>query len=255
MSTVVKKSRTRGHIAGSAKDQRLRHLETLRRKRAGIKEDSESDESAQEGSPAGEISAIEISDDDGDAQYNGKDLDEYEDDFVLDDDNTALGVPTELPFEFTRHAYKKPKQYFEDVVCWMVHNCIDPAFPRSDPMYEMAFKKLEDEVKGRTGSQFMSSAWDVNFRRALLARPHLEITAFPTDMGHSCDACKRSGHPASSDLKFSGKAYSLETLEPLGEDSEADGNDESSDEEENWVQRDRDGHILPNESRSFYLGR
>lgn len=256
-SIVVKKSRTRGHITGSAKDQRQKHLEALRRKRAGIKEDSDSDTSAQEDNKAEYSSAAEISDGEDNPQYNeGEDLDQYEDDFVLEDDNAALGVPTELPFEFTRHAYKKMKEYFEDVVCWMVHNSIDPAFPRSDPMYEMAFNKLEDEVKGRTGSQFMSSAWDVNFRRALLARPHLEITGHPTDMGHSCDACKRSGHPASSELRFSGKAYSTETLEPLEEDSEADGNDESSsDEEERGVERDRDGHILPEDGRSFYLGR
>ncbi|CAI7600309.1 unnamed protein product [Penicillium manginii] len=252
--SVVKNSRTRGHIAGSAKDQRQKHLEALRRKRAGIKEDSDSDATAR-----GDTSATELSDDDGDRQFNGdEDLDQYDDDFVLDDDATALGVPTELPFEFTRHAYKKLKEYFEDVVCWMVHNSIDPAFPRSDPMYEMAFNKLEDEVKGRTGSQFMSSVWDVAFRRALLARPGLEIAAYPTDMGHSCDACKRSGHPASSDLRFSGKPYSLETLEPLSEDSETSatsGGDESSDEEEKGMDRDRDGHILPEDGRSFYLGK
>ena len=255
LTIVVKKSRTRGHIAGSAKEQRLKHLEALRRKRAGIAEDSDSDANSQDGSEQGNT-AIEISDEDYDAQYNeDEDLDQYDKDFVLEDDNATIGVPTELPFEFTRHAYKKMKEYFEDVVCWMVHNCIDPAFPRSDPMYEMAFNKVEDEVKGRTGSQFMSSAWAVKFRRALLARPHLEITEFPTEMGHSCDACKRSGHPASSDLRFSGKAYSLETLEPIEDDSEADGNDESSDEEERGIDRDRDGHALPDDGRSFYLGK
>lgn len=254
LSTVVKKSRTRGHIAGSAKDQRQKYLEALRRKRAGIRDESESDETAR-----GESSAIEISDDDGEVQYNGdEDLDQYDDDFVLDDDTTTLGVPTELPFEFTRHAYKKLKEYFEDVVCWMIHNSIDPAFPRSDPMYEMAFNKLEDEVKGRTGSQFMSSVWDVDFRRALLARPSLEIVPYPTAMQHSCDACKRSGHPASSDLRFSGKPYSLATLEPLSEGSEtsvADEDESSSDEEEKGLDRDRDGHILPEDGKSFYLGR
>lgn len=254
LSTVVKKSRTRGHIVGSAKDQRQKYLEALRRKRAGIRDESDSDETAQ-----GETFAIDISDDDSEVQYNGnEDLDQYDDDFVLDDDTTTLGVPTELPFEFTRHAYKKLKEYFEDVVCWMIHNSIDPAFPRSDPMYEMAFNKLEDEVKGRTGSQFMSSVWDVDFRRALLARPSLEVVPYPTAMQHSCDACKRSGHPASSDLRFSGKPYSMTTLEPLSEGSETSVDDEdesSSDEEERGLDRDRDGHILPEDGRSFYLGR
>lgn len=271
---VVKKTRTRGRLAESARDRRFKHLEALRRRRAGQKEGSESEspdtatqdenEVESDASPSRQVAlqGQEVDSDVESAIASNEDLDRYEDDFVLEDENTELGVPTEeIPFEFTRHAYKQPKEYFRDVVGWMVHNRLDPAFPRSDAMYEMAFMKLEDEVKGRAGSQLISSVWDSNFRRALLARPHMELTAFPTEFNHSCDACKRSGHPASADMKLYGKAYSLQTLEPLNDDSDGDqsekfdGEEEEEDEEDSVVEQDRDGYVLPDQEKRFYLGR
>lgn len=189
-----------------------------------------------------------------------EDLDRYEDDFVLEDEQNDLGVPTEdIPLEFTRHAYKQPKDYFRDVVYWMVQNKLNPAFPRSDPMFKMAFAKLEDEVKGRSGSQLISSVWSPEFIYAIQARPSMEVTSYPTEEDHPCDACRRSGHPASSDLKPYGKAYSLETLEPLNDDS--DYSDEQpkekheSDDDDDSNERDRDGHVIPPEGTHFYLGR
>lgn len=180
-------------------------------------------------------------------------------------EDNELGVPTEeIPFEFTRHAYKQPKEYFRDVVSWMVHNRIDPAFPRDDAMYQMAFQKLGDEVKARAGSSLISSVWTPKFRQVLLARPYLEITGFPTSFMHSCDACNRAGHPASSDLKFYGKAYSEETLEPLTDETSDDDSSDASDSSDSSkddssdvsdVERDRDGNILPDENTRFYLGK
>ncbi|KAJ5717162.1 hypothetical protein N7488_002808 [Penicillium malachiteum] len=273
--SVLKTTRTRGRVTESARDKRFKTLEAIRRKRAGQKAESEddeetgSDESGEEESPSkhgrnrDDDDDDEDEDDEEDEQPNlsNEDLDRYDDDFVLDDENTPLGVPTDIPFEFTRHAYKKPKDYFRDVVSWMIHNRLDPAFPREDDMYKMAFMKLEDEVKGRAGSQLISSVWDADFRYALLARPHIEITAYPTDDCHACDACKRSGHPASSDMKLYGKPYSLQTLEPLKdseedqsrESVESDSNENSEDESEHDY--DQDGHKLPDENRRFLLGR
>lgn len=255
---MVKNSRTRGRAAGSARDQRFKHLEALRRRRAGLKEESEedsepeSDQGEIQSSPSRKTATRQVESSDSDVESTvskNEDLDKYEDDFVLEDENEELGVPTEeIPFEFTRHAYKQPKEYFRDVVGWMVHNRLDPAFPRSDAMYEMAFMKLEDEVKGRAGSQLISSVWNADFRNALIARPHMEITAFPTALGHSCDACRRSGHPASSDMKLHGKAYSLQTLEPLSE-SDEDDNEGAA------VEKDREGHVLPDSNQRFCLGR
>ncbi|KAJ5917639.1 hypothetical protein N7466_011193 [Penicillium verhagenii] len=272
--SVVKKTRTRGHLHGSARDKRFKTLEAIRRKRLGLKPESDdelsigSEEEENQDTPdEQEAEGDEEEDNNSDAESahpSNEDLDAYEDDFVLDDDSVLLGVPTEeIPLEFTRHAYKKPKDYFRDVVGWMVLNRLDPAFPRSDAMYEMAFMKLEDEVKGRAGSQLISSVWNADFRYSLLARPQIEITSYPTFDDHPCDACNRSGHPASVDMKLYGKPYSLQTLEAL-HDSDADtssqsqANDSDSDEEGSkarGVDKDRQGHKLPDENSRFLLGR
>ncbi|RAH61112.1 transcription factor IIIc-like protein [Aspergillus piperis CBS 112811] len=283
--SVVKDTRTRGRLANSARAQRQQHLEALRRRRAGkTASDTEESKSDIEKSESGDGD----SDGDGDngseqedepeaheespkrkpqfrtrleesdvesAIASNDDLDRYEDDFVLEDDDDTLGAPTgleDIPIEFSRHAYKQLKDYFQDAVEWMVHNQLNPAFPRSDPVYEVAFSKLEDEVKGRTGSQLVSSVWNAKFRRALLARPQIEITTFPTIENHPCDACNRSGHPASFDIKVYGKAYSLKTLEPLTDD---DSDDDDKEDDNDHEERDRGGHILPDENTRFFLGR
>ncbi|KAL4945878.1 hypothetical protein BDV06DRAFT_183975 [Aspergillus oleicola] len=281
--SVVKASRTRGNIANSARAQRQRHLEALRRRRAGEKfedddeyqlspqpeasvsensGDEDEDEGEEEEAPVRQpqfqnwANENESSDVESTIGAN-EDLDRYEDDFVLEDEDDKLGAPSgldDMPIEFSRHSYKQLKDYFQDAVEWMVHNQLNPAFPRSDPVYRVAFDKLETEVRGRAGSQLVSSVWVPDFKRALLARPTIEVTSYPTEFNHPCDACNRTGHPASFDVKLSGKAYSLETLEAL---SDADSDNEQSDsEEDNGDQeRDRDGYTLPDEDRHFYLGR
>ncbi|KAJ5493994.1 hypothetical protein N7463_010081 [Penicillium fimorum] len=275
--SVVKKSRTRGRNVESARDKRMKHLETLRRRRAGVKveDDEEDDDDEEEDEDEDDSDVQEIARPGSDASPSGRglwrhyddnsdvesaidpneNLDRYEDDFVLEDEHD-FGVPTEeIPFEFTRHAYKQPKEYFRDVIGWMVQNKLNPAFPRSDDMYKMAFMKLEDEVKGRAGSQLISSVWNSSFVYALQARPHIEIAAFPTEENHPCDACRRSGHPASSDIKLYGKAYSLQTLEPLeDEDNDSDDNEDSSNEDDG-KERDRDGHVIPPENVRYFLGK
>ncbi|OGE56254.1 hypothetical protein PENARI_c003G12288 [Penicillium arizonense] len=271
--SAVRKSRTRGHVAESARDKRLKHLETLRRRRAGLKEEESEEESEevsdsdvqevdQNGnqiSPSTRKISWQQHDVDSDVESAiaaNEDLDRYEDDFVLEDEQNDLGVPTEgIPLEFTRHAYKQPKDYFRDVVYWMVQNKLNPAFPRSDPMFKMAFMKLEDEVKGRSGSQLISSVWSPQFIYAIQARPSMDITSYPTEEDHPCDACRRSGHPASADLTLYGKAYSLETLEPLNDDDSDEQSKEDDDNENDGNDRDRDGHIIPPEGTHFYLGR
>lgn len=275
--SVVKTSRTRGNVANSARAQRQRHLEALRRRRAGKKEEDDGEDQL---SPQPEASGSEQSENEDEEEppvrqpqfrswANGsessdvestiganEDLDRYEDDFVLDDEDDKLGAPSgleDMPIEFSRHAYKQLKDYFQDAVEWMVQNQLNPAFPRSDPVYKVAFDKLDVEVQGRTGSQFVSPVWNTDFRRALLARPLMETTTYPTDFNHPCDACNRTGHPASFDVKLTGKAYSLETLEPL---ADADSDEEQSESEQNDDQeRDREGYTLPDEDTHFYLGR
>lgn len=272
--SVVKETRTRGRLANSARAQRQQHLEMLRRRRAGDRSEDipESESEPEESSEEAEDEDEEAASDENQSPTNyqtrlnfqpensdvesaiasNEDLDRYDDDFVLEDEeNDTLGVPTgleDMPFEFTRHAYKQTKEYFRDTVEWMVFNQLNPAFPRSAAMYQAAFSKVEVEVKGWTGSQVMSTVWSLDFYRALMARPHIEITSYPISDNHPCDACNRSKHPASFDIKLYGKAYSMDTLEALEEEEE-------DDDDENTREKDRNGNVLPFEDTRFYLGR
>jgi hypothetical protein len=228
----------------------------LRRKRAGETErnttesDGEIEDPKDSGVSAGETSfesSREIEDSDVEPEIPvNEDLDQYEDDFVQEDTEGELGAPPEMPFEFTSSTYKEPKDYFQDVVEWMVHNKLNPAFPRSELRYRYAVTKLEDEVNGRTGSQLMSSTWSDYFRRALTERPFIEVTAFPIRDGSFCDACNRSGHPASFDIKLHGKTYSRQTLEPLSDD------DSEFQDEREW---ESSSDLIPDGDTRFLLGR
>lgn len=242
----------------------------LRRRRAGekdVSEDEAEDEEDDDDEPRPRYASTAVinwddysktrdldSDDESIIEAND-DLDADDSSFVEDDGE--LGVPGDVnvsvPFEFSRHRTKTTRDCFRDVVEWMVHSKLNPGFNRNDDVYQFAFIKVKDEVVGRAASQLISAVWNADFVNTLFARPHLEVTGHSLDDNHQCDACNRSKHPASSDLKFTGKPYSEETLEPLY-DSDSDSSD-TCDEDENGPDRDRDGHVLLSEDRHYYLGR
>lgn len=265
--THVTKTRTRGRAAEStAKLKRKGQLDALKRRRAGEKvrqkstsplEESSEGPEEQEESSEDEL-VLEEKDSDVESAVP-EDLDEYEDDFVLQDDHSKLGAPAEeveLPFEFSRHRYKRLRDHFKDVIEWMVHNKLNPAFARNDNIYQAAFTKVKDELTGVAGSQLTSSVWNRDFIRAMEARPVIMISGYPASVGHPCDACNRSKHPASFDIRFDGKPYSEENLEPVSEE-DADDSDEDSEysDKSEPGNVDRHGNVILDASKHFYLGR
>lgn len=84
-------------------------------------------------------------------------------------------MPAGIPLEFTRYASLKPKELFKYAVDWMVQKYINPAFQKQDALYDLTFRKLNDEAQGLAGSKFKSSVWTSAFRYALEARPQIEI--------------------------------------------------------------------------------
>ena len=178
------------------------------------------------------------------------DNDDYDDGFVVDDGDGALGAPLgleDIPLEFTRHAHKKPKEHFKDAVEWMLQKKLNPAFSSDDPIYRVAFHKLEDEVRGYAGSKFVSAAWAGDFARALKARPEYSEVDIPPagrDYNH-CDACNRTNHPAKVMITFAGKPYHPETLETLSDDEDED--DRRS--------RDVNGNPVPPADKQYFVGR
>ncbi|KAK4504698.1 hypothetical protein PRZ48_002659 [Zasmidium cellare] len=193
--------------------------------------------------------------------------DDEDDDFVEEEDEEGpLGVPEGVPLEFTRYASMKSKELFEFAVEWMVQKKINPAFRMNDPIYELTFKKLDDEVRGLAASKFTSSAWQADFTLALQARPEIAYERIDRNsaehwMRDKCDACNRSGHPATYQIQFQGKPYSRDTLDPVdnGDENEEDDDDDdddsdegSNDENPDW---DANGREIVPVSTIWYVGK
>jgi len=260
------------------KSARALALERLKRRRAG--------------DHAVSIDAESEDDDDDDTAINGDDLEEtpkasaasqifasneYDEDFVTNEGDDTLGVPEGIPLTFTRYGSMKAKDLFKFAVEWMVHKKLNPAFRNDDEIYALTFGKLNDEVQGLAGSKFMSSSWTPAFSFALRARPQIaleEINRHSAEhwMRDRCDACNRSGHPATWQVQFQGRPYHRDTLEEVGgddsdSDSDSDARSSSSSSESDHGapagakpssrSRDRDaqGRPLVPESTTFYVGR
>ena len=174
-------------------------------------------------------------------------LDVSDDEFVTSDEELPLSVPsglTVMPLEYTHYAHRPLKDHFKHAVEWLVHNKLNPAFSRDDPIYRIAFDRLDDEVKGYSGSKFISSAWVGDFARSLKARPQFICKPVgEASFEQRCDACNRSGHPAIWQVSFSGKVYDKKTLENLANDSD----DEDA--------QDSMGNYVPPAGKQYFVGR
>jgi hypothetical protein len=201
-------------------------------------------------------------------------------DFIADDDEGMLGVPgdlVEIPLEFTRHARKPLKDHFRDVVEWLVRFKFEPDFEeKHNELYMIGWRRLDDEVAGLASSKFASSAWRPEFRRALNARPKFVSVELPKgDLDRlfgTCEACGRSGHPATWTVSFEGAPYYRKNkqdphfLEDVESDedssSSSSGSDSASDSDSaesrpdkpRKVPRDEEGTELPPESRQWSVG-
>ena len=245
--TPLRRNSTRNGAFVSERSKRQQKLEELRRRRAGIREESE-EEFEHEEQEENEETDLSGPDPIHHAMRRGDNLDQYEDDFVDDEDDKMgvdLGVAG-VPLEFTYHANKKPFEHFKTEIEWMVHNKLNPAFDRYDEMYELAHRKLDKEVEGFAGSKFSSSVWGEEFSKALKTRPDLSRVDVPTMLEHKCDACRRSGHPPKHKITFSGKPYNRDTLETIEYDEDED--DDTEDSEDDESSSTQDGEI-------FFLGR
>ena len=262
--TAVLETRTRTRKNTAQRSKRQEQLELLKRRRAGgtrAVQDLESGAAPTGEALQGQSTDEEVSEETADSATEhirqtlsgGQNLNEYadDDDGFLDDEEDTIGAPLgleDMPLEFTRHAHKKPIQHFKDIVEWMIHNKVNPAFARHDPIYQIAVRKLDDEVQGYSASKFLSSAWNAEFLKALKARPELFRLEVGAMFDHKCDACNRSGHPATNQLTFSGNPYNRDTLENVNddEDEDDDGDDDNDDE---------GGNSSSHEEQNFYLGR
>ncbi|KIV93552.1 hypothetical protein PV10_04759 [Exophiala mesophila] len=262
-------SRTRGGPVTTKRDSTKEHFELLRRRRAGekiprIRDSEDESDSVSNHSSAVNIDLIgeydpqgDLSDDSlhevPDIDYRAEDDDDDDvDDFIIDDSEERPGRPLrDIPLQFTSYASAKPKELFFYIIEWLVKNKIAPAFSRQDELYNLAFDRVEDQVKAQAGSRLISSAWGAEFKRVIMARPEMKVKLLPgfdEDHIRDCDACNRTNHPARYEFIFSGQPYCKKTLEPV---------DDSDEEDEDATGQDHDehGYALPSSAKRYYLGR
>jgi hypothetical protein len=259
-------------------------LELLKRRRAGedisqLTETSESDSEDDEDDPSFEkLEEFEDEEEDvvvskprskppkpaavGDS-YESLNNELDEDFIVEDDDDDPLGIPPmhTIPLEFTHQAHKPLKQHFKDAVEWMVHNKLNPAFARGDPVYMLAFQKLENECSGLAKSKFSSTQWTRDFTVALYARPYFVTGPLAPGEGidresgkSKCDACNHRSHVPSAFIQFQGKAYNKDSLEELNQDSD-DTDEESISDDSSHASVNYQGQELPSENKKWFVGR
>ncbi|KAK5113730.1 hypothetical protein LTR85_010747 [Meristemomyces frigidus] len=199
--------------------------------------------------------------------------DEYDEDFIeQEEEDGVLGVLEGMPIQFTEYARKKPKELFKYAIEWMVQKKINPAFQMTDEIYDLTFQKLDDQVKTLAGSKFLSAVWTPQFTLALKARP--EIAWEPIDRAEDenwlrgkCDACNRSGHPATYQIQFQGRPYHPHTLEEVGgqdqreddeDDEDASSSDEDNDEDDDADDKpayDHQGRVIDPANTIYYVGK
>ncbi|KAK7519495.1 uncharacterized protein IWZ02DRAFT_294632 [Phyllosticta citriasiana] len=185
--------------------------------------------------------------------------DDDDQDFLVEDEDEPLGAPDEeaqIPLQFTSTSRMKGKDLFKYAVEWMVQKKLNPGFSMNDEIYTLTFHKLDDEANTMSGSKFTSSAWTKDFTRALHARPFIEVTEI-TGINRSllaahCGACNRTNHPATFDIRFTGKPYHRESLEEL--DDDGDDEDEDDDDGEDNESFNSQGLSIPSADHIFHTG-
>lgn len=190
-------------------------------------------------------------------QSSDEEKDSDLDDFIESDEDGPLGAPdVSIPLEFTAQATLPLKDQFPFVVDWLVHNRINPRFDRKDPVYANAWRKLDDEVRGLASSKFTSSVWKAEFYRALRGRPKIdtyEMDAGDTGKYEICEACGRSGHPATWRIEFQGTPYRKDTLDEIESDSDSES-DKDNDEIDDHASIDSQGNSLPPTNKQWVVG-
>ncbi|KAM0144836.1 hypothetical protein ACHAP3_000869 [Botrytis cinerea] len=262
-----------------------KQLEILKRKRAGesnpILTESESDEEEVGGLYDSGSDALTTFEDEEEEEVEEEvqetrkrkspkktvreNEDEYDSDFVDDDDVGLLGVPdyAMIPLHLTAAAHKPLREHFVEAVEWCVQNKINPGFNQNlMPIYKAAWNKLEDAYSGLSGSKFVSTSWTRDFTKGLYARPEFITRRLAPGeaidlLGEAkCEACNRRKHIPTFGITLRGSAYhkdSLAEVEKDDSDTEEDDEEDSDDEKDTRSLNSRD-EPLPPQDKEYMVG-
>ncbi|KAM3079893.1 hypothetical protein ACMFMF_003313 [Clarireedia jacksonii] len=277
-SSAPAKQHIRRYSPKKHRTAKQKQLEILKRKRAGesnpVLTETESDEEEVRGiydSDGDALSTFEDEEEEEEEQEVEEtrkrrtpkkpiteNQDEYDSDFVDDDDDGLIGIPDHamIPLEFTAAAHKPLKEHFSEAVEWCVQTKINPGFNQAlQPIYAQAWNKLDDAYSGLTHSKFVSSGWTREFTKALYARPQFLARRLEPGEGldllgeAKCEACNRRKHVPTWGIQLMGRAYHKESLAEVEKDSE----DSEGDEDDGQSMNSRDEPI-PSQDKEFLVG-
>ena len=211
---VLQETRTRQNSSSVRRVSQKNQLQVLKARR----------EAKKRGEDAGllEIPAEEEAGSDEEDMQNPFVQDVDDDDFVSEDDDGSMDDSREhLREMLPMYSNFGAEEAFEMVVEWLVHKKLVPNFDANTEKYKIALRKLDDQASTFSSSKFSSSAWRPDFYRALNARPHIEDRPTSFVGVDSCQACGRSSHPATWNIRLTGPVYHRDTLEPFDDEDEA----------------------------------
>ncbi|KAI9139632.1 hypothetical protein BKA69DRAFT_1084224 [Paraphysoderma sedebokerense] len=196
----------------------------------------------------------------GDVDIGILNQDEYDLDFIVEDDGDSAQVLEALPAEFRRG---KNKELFAIFIHYLICTALNPNFPKqvqSSPDLEdflHAVHYVDDQIKSRL-NLLVSAVWKPDFKHDLEAFPIFNLS--PHEPVAWCDACGMSGRYSSRRLYLSGVPYDKNTFKwrppPLpaansGSDSETSTN-HAYDIGRYCAMRSKQYHILYHHKKSLF---
>lgn len=180
----LQQTRTRGRTVSKRRASRAEHLAALKARRQAQKNGT-MDVDKPDSDPSEDDMADPFA------------ANEYDDDFLVDDNNEQdrFTDPELMRDMLPILSITSPEEAFAIVVDWLVKKRLAPGFEDQAEIYLRALRKLDDQASTYGSSKFSSSTWRPNFSLSLSARPYFrdQCTGFP--VSDACQACGRSSHP------------------------------------------------------------
>ncbi|BGP24921.1 hypothetical protein Rt10032_c09g3871 [Rhodotorula toruloides] len=155
------------------------------------------------------------------------------DSFIVDEENPEDEKFVEEFRESIRSKMQGLRYYLKTYLLYLIHLAIDPTrdWLTEDEDFRMAVHRVDEHLAGHLNSLVTSSAWKPSFRKALEARPSMDMEELDKDSkGDPCEACSM-GKARHSFYLFtvSGPKYDRKTLQPIprcDDSSESDTDDD-----------------------------
>ncbi|BGP32358.1 hypothetical protein JCM10296v2_004139 [Rhodotorula toruloides] len=155
------------------------------------------------------------------------------DSFIVDEENPDDDKFVEEFRESIRGQMQGLRFYLKTYLLYLIHLVIDPDrdWLAADEEFRTAVHRVNEHLAGHLNSLVTSSAWKPRFRKALEARPSMDMEELDKDSkGDPCEACSM-GKARHSFYLFtvSGPKYDRDKLQPIPRSDDSSDSDTDDD--------------------------